>query len=412
MRLLGLTVGLSLVTTFVEPQAALACGGFFCDSGPTNATVINQNAERIVFVRHEDSVEAYIQIRYEGDPVDFAWIVPVVSRPQLDVADPNLFDALDRATAPQFIFAPPVSSGGGGGGGGGGGFGCSGAASDRSAMAGGDGDGDADADGDDDDVQVWGQDNIGSYETAIITADDSRDLTDWLEANEYTVPPEAGGIIDQYVEEGSFFVAIRLVANADLDLLEPLVIRYAGTEPCVPLRLTQVAAMPDMGVLVWIVGDEQAFPYNYARAIVDDQDVVLDRTTNATNYLDLVSRAVDAAGQGRAFVTEYAQPTSQLPDLSEDAYYYYGSTTGSQQAEDIVNSGQYITRLYTQIDPQEMTLDPIFEFDPDLADVSNIHDFTQASASAAGIVERRTAYASVPLALVFLAGFIAFRRKR
>ena len=92
------------------PGAAFACGGFFCDPGPTNLTAINQNAERIVFVRDTEAnrVSAYIQIRYEGDPVDFAWVVPVVSRPELDTADPNLFDAFDRATAPQFIFPPPA----------------------------------------------------------------------------------------------------------------------------------------------------------------------------------------------------------------------------------------------------------------------------------------------------------------
>lgn len=407
--------GLLSLVVVAAPNAAWACGGFFCDGGgPTRTTAINQNAERIVFVRDTaaNEVSAYIQIRYEGDPVDFAWVVPVVSRPALDVADPGIFDALDQATAPVFIFPGPTG-GGGGGGGGGSGFGCGGAmASSDRELAGGDDSADGDADADDTGVNVWGQGGVGSYETAIITADDSADLTRWLGENDYAVPPEAEPVIASYVAEGSFFVAIRLQADANVDTLEPLVIRYQGDEPCVPLRLTQVAATDNMGVLVWIVGDEQAYPYNYARALVDDDDVVLNPADRTTNYLDLLSGAVDAAG-GQAFITEFAQPTSTLPDLSLPSGSYYGGYfEGSVEAEEIVRSGRYITRMYTEIDPQDMTLDPIFQFDADLTDVSNIHDFTQPSA-AAGIAGGNVRYASVGagLAPLALALGIGWRRR-
>lgn len=36
----------------------------------------------------------------------------------------------------------------------------------------------------------------------------------------------------------------------------------------------------------------------------------------------------------------------------------------------------YITRLNTVISPEEMTVDPIFDYDPLLKDVSNIHDLS------------------------------------
>jgi uncharacterized protein DUF2330 len=402
MKRLGL-LSLASIGLVAAPRGAHACGGFFCDPGPTYSTVINQNAERIAFVRTSDTVTAFIQIRYQGDPVDFAWVVPVVSRPELDVADPALFDAIDGATAPQFIFPgqtfPPPNDGCG--------VGCGGMASER-AMAGGDaGDGDADGDG----VTVWGQENVGPYETAVITADDPSDLTTWLGGHSYQIPPEAEGIIAEYVQQGSFFVAIRLQADAGLDLLQPLKITYQGTEPCIPLRLTQIAATPDMGVLVWIVSDDQAVPYNYARTAVDDAEVVLN-PDGTTNYLDLLSAAVDGVG-GRGFVTEFAQPTATIPDLSQaSGNPYYGYTTGSPQAEEIVRSGAYLTRLYTQMDPQEMSVDPIFTFDPDQADVSNIHDFRQASA-AAGIGPGRARYAALGTVLpLALALFWTGRRAR
>jgi hypothetical protein len=37
----------------------------------------------------------------------------------------------------------------------------------------------------------------------------------------------------------------------------------------------------------------------------------------------------------------------------------------------------YVTRFYGQLSPEEMTVDPVFDFNGQLPDVSNIHDLTQ-----------------------------------
>jgi MYXO-CTERM domain-containing protein len=36
----------------------------------------------------------------------------------------------------------------------------------------------------------------------------------------------------------------------------------------------------------------------------------------------------------------------------------------------------YLTRLYTTLSPEDMTLDPVFSFNPDLPDVGNVHEAT------------------------------------
>jgi MYXO-CTERM domain-containing protein len=41
--------------------------------------------------------------------------------------------------------------------------------------------------------------------------------------------------------------------------------------------------------------------------------------------------------------------------------------------QEIINSRPYMTRLYTTMSPDEMTVDPVFTFNPDLAPVSNVH---------------------------------------
>src|SRR5687767_9209431 len=73
---------------------AQACGGLFCNTLP-----VDQNAERIIFVVHDDgTISAIVGINYVGKAEDFSWIVPVPSVPQVDVAETELLDTLQFAT--------------------------------------------------------------------------------------------------------------------------------------------------------------------------------------------------------------------------------------------------------------------------------------------------------------------------
>ena len=48
----------------------------------------------------------------------------------------------------------------------------------------------------------------------------------------------------------------------------------------------------------------------------------------------------------------------------------------SEEAQRLFDQHPFLTRVYTQISPDEMTKDPIFSFNPDLGDVSNEHTAT------------------------------------
>lgn len=48
-----------------------------------------------------------------------------------------------------------------------------------------------------------------------------------------------------------------------------------------------------------------------------------------------------------------------------------------QKTQELLDSLPYVTRLYTTLSPHEMTVDPSFDFNPDLGDVSNIHNATR-----------------------------------
>jgi MYXO-CTERM domain-containing protein len=226
----------------------------------------------------------------------------------------------------------------------------------------------------------------------------------------------------------------------------------------IPIKLTAVAANEDMGVLVWVLGNEQAVPVNYKA--LELNDALIDWFQPQAVYNDVITLAAnEASGQG--FVTEYAQDATLLDgiiftDADADTWATIRQTDWTTNARGLINAiieryangrfdqfgnalpwdgldeaidqsfpfatadekirirecgacvyegevpvefstetfiqavddfvvgpmretqelfdnAGYVTRMYTNMSAHEMTLDPSFDFNPDLADVSQTH---------------------------------------
>jgi len=138
----------------------------------------------------------------------------------------------------------------------------------------------------------------------------------------------------------------------------------------IPIRLTAVAANPNMTVLTWIFADGQTTPTNYAHPRIKDEDIRGSLlSVGGTNYLQLVDDTIDLY-EGRAFITEYAMPTSELRDMRPN----------DQLINLLAEKYNYVTRHFGRISPEEMTVDPVFKVDEDMPDVTNIHDLSEMDA--------------------------------
>lgn len=91
-------LSLALTAVLALPAPALACGGIFCNA----AQPINQSAERIVFAQQGDEITMHVQIAYQGPPTEFAWILPVSPEVEDGLSSQILFDVLDGQFAPLF----------------------------------------------------------------------------------------------------------------------------------------------------------------------------------------------------------------------------------------------------------------------------------------------------------------------
>ena len=318
---------------------ARACGGFFCQNSP-----VDQNAERIIFTQNKDgTVTAYIQIEYTGSAPDFSWILPLpgaISAEDVEVPEDTMaaFDELEVSTAPTFI-PPPMPE----------------CAMVMFAAP------DAVEEESSGDVEVFASGEVGPYGFDVVGSEDPTAMIFWLRDHDYRVTEQMEPLIDVYVEENFVFLAMRLLPDKEATDVEPVKVTYPSERPMIPLRLTAVAANPDMRVLAWLYADQQAVPTNYAHMQIPDEDITFF-TGGGNNYRQLLSQRADEFG-GQAFITEYAAPSRELAVIHP-------------LLQELANRYPYVTRLSTVISPEEMTVDPAFDYDPQRKDVSNVHDLS------------------------------------
>lgn len=429
---------------------AFACGGFFCSTSP-----IDQSREVVVYGHEADgSLTMAVQVNYTGMDEDFAWILPVPVPPDdISIAPDSLFSQLEAATAPvlnlqrettgrcQHASCSYPS------------YGCSGFGCGASDSVGPPEPGYSDAGGG---VIVHSERVVGPYDTVVLGAATAAEVIRWLGDNAYDIPAESEPLLEPYAAQGFVFIALRLNANRNSNVVRPIVLHMATTEACLPIRLTAIATTPDLPIALFFLGDAQARSTNYS--YVDpssDPELWMYRRT----WDDAVAEQVRALG-GHAFSTDYAGSTPRLtletqrvtdlggagspgellsglldrgyvgtalllelferfivPPSGTDSRTYYNCLASGGDASDcggeprsfdpaglvraideeivapnreaqaLVDRHAMTTRLSTRMRAEDMTIDPVFELDPDLPDVPRERSATLTTRCAAEYFE-------------------------
>jgi MYXO-CTERM domain-containing protein len=280
--LLGLLV-------FLAPQLAFACGGLFCN----NTTPVNQSAERILFAPTEEGMDMHVRITYAGPPSDFGWLLPVPRDVDYGLSSEALFTQLDQNFAPTFVLRTEIDPG------------CQVDRAFASPAAGGAEGADSGVQTEENEpgVQVLSREAVGPYDLVVLLPDTVGALREWLTENEYQIPETADATLEPYVEMEAAFLALKLLAGSEAGDVQPIRMSFGGSTPAIPIVPTSVAADPDMGILVHLLGQSRAVPNNYRHVLINE--AALDWGNRGQNYADVVSQAADEAG-GQAFVTDFA----------------------------------------------------------------------------------------------------------
>ena len=306
--------------TAAAPRAADACGG--CFSPPETVTAVESH-RMVVSLSPEKSI-LWDQIRYTGDPADFVWVLPVPTPDAaVEVADDLFFAELEQQTAPTInapalppLDCPPPPDDGQD-------FGSAGAS-----------DSDAGAEGD---VDVYREEVVGPYQTAVIGSDDPDALVDWLNDNGYVVPESTTPTIRHYTDQDMVFVVLRLAPEQGITAMQPVRIEYPGFMGTFPLKMVTVGAYGSLQMTLWVIAEQRYESTNYAAATIDPAALVWDFAAARSNYLDLFRQAV-LDGGGRAWVTQFAHALD---------YLYFTSPEIDRAKETI--QYPFVTRLQTDM---------------------------------------------------------------
>ena len=281
------TVIFAILPLILSSSIALACGGLFCD----NNLPVNQAAERILFAPDpvEDLMHMHVLITYQGPPENFGWLLPVPPGTQFGLSRPALFSELDTRYAPTFRLNRISAEY------------CPQERGDSSLSF-------AQADNEagvqeEEEVQVTSQSQVGPYDQVTLRAETVDALVEWLEENQYQVPPNATETLAPYLTEYEF-LAIKLASGQESGDIQPILLNFSGHLATIPLRPTAVASEPDMGVIVHLLGPARAIPSNYQ--LVELNLAALDWFNPSQHYSQLVSHAVDESDDGHGFVTDFA----------------------------------------------------------------------------------------------------------
>lgn len=340
----------ALLLAAAHAPSAQACGGFFCGQAP-----VDQTAERILFEVDEASVTMTSQIAFAGEAEDFAWILPLAAVPDvasLSVVPQRALDALDAQSGPQFQLPddPACSYG----------FGCVNCSAGGPPPQGA-------AEDDGESVDVYVQTTVGEYEVAVVGSEDPAALIEWLRDNGYRVTPPMEPYIALYTSEGLKFLALKLLPEADINQLSAFRFTLPGSSPSIPLRMTALAAEPEMSIVVFVLADQRFEGRNWENLAIADDRIRFDPNSYfpvRTNWSTLVAQAVDEAG-GQGWVTEFAGSSESYAELVrnqiESGFFPMPADEAAARALLASFEGHpYMTRLYTRLSAEEMTSDPIF----------------------------------------------------
>jgi hypothetical protein len=244
-----LTLLTAAAIAFGAPRDAHAFCGFFV--GKADATLVN-HASEVAIARHDDKTVISMSNDYQGEPKDFAMVVPVpvvLQKGQVHVGDPELFRKLEAYSAPRLVeyfdpdpcevFSPREAAAG---------LGAAMSAAPAGPMP-----QQADALG----VKIEAQYSVGEYDIVILSAKQSDGLETWLRESGYKIPRGASAALAPYIRQDmKFFVAkvnLKEHQKSGVEHLRPLQFAFESPKFMLPIRLGMINSSGAQDLIVYLL---------------------------------------------------------------------------------------------------------------------------------------------------------------
>lgn len=234
MKTLTSVILASLIAASVMPVNSRADGMFVAPKFVWDKHKdINEPTQKAIIVYDGGREDLLLQVKYEGPVDDFGWLIPVPNLPTVREGSMKCFYELSKFTQrnmERYAMAATLGM--------------------RSA-----GRGDAEASAEQA-VKVIETKTIGSYKIAVLSSSDTGALQKWLAENNFYFPAAQASVLDSYIEQHWYFVAVRInlgrwgwstlatshkLASGELN---PLQISFAADRCVFPLKISSVNGKP------------------------------------------------------------------------------------------------------------------------------------------------------------------------
>lgn len=309
------SISLLPLAVLAHEGRANACGGCFHGPPPISPTEVESviTDHRMAFSISPTQTVLWDQVRYTGNPIEFAWVLPIRPGARVELASNQWLAALDASTETTISGPLPRQcsngsfAGGGGGGGGGCGFGSSATTPSAASDFGGSGNAvDAGFNGSPA-VQVVDEEVVGPYDAVTLRSTDANALESWLLANGFLIPDAIRPIVNQYVSEKFDFIALKLRPGESVRAMQPVRVITPGADPTLPLRMVAAGIGAYVGLTLFVVSEGRYHPANFPDATIDFGTLTWSGLQSRSNYTALADAAMKA-GDGRGWLTEAASP--------------------------------------------------------------------------------------------------------
>jgi hypothetical protein len=397
--------------TAIVAQLAVAAGpasafcGFYV--AQADAKLFNKSS-KVVLTRDGQQTAITMASDYEGEPSEFALVVPVpsfVKKDQISVVDTKTIDHLDAYTAPRLVeyFDPdpceearvmalsalPVP---------------------QAAMA------RRDKVSEYRGVTVEARYDVAEYDVSILSAEDSDGLIRWLTDNGYKIPSGAEPVIGSYIKQKMhFFVAkvnLKRMQDSGRAYLRPLQVRYETAKFMLPLRLGTVNADGPQDLVIFALtkkGRVEASNYRTVK-VPSDVDVPLFVKNDFANfYKATFEHAVAQQGMHGVFVeyawdTGWCDPCAAAPmskaELKELGALWDGGDSGAvtNRFPPVSGNGNapFVTRLHVRYDAKSFPEDLTFVETSDRENFQGRYILHHPSTATTGCAAAKAYRASLP----------------
>jgi hypothetical protein len=369
-RLLSrLKAGVALTAIVAQLAVAVGPASAFCGFyvAKADAKMFNKSS-KVILARYGQETAITMASDYEGEPSEFALVVPVpsfIKKDQISVVDPKIVDHLDAYTAPRLVeyfdpdpcmerrymalttavqpvsemtpvlpSAPPAYPG----------------------------------------VKVEARYDVAEYDVSILSAEQSDGLIRWLTDNGYKIPAGAEPVIGSYIKQNMhFFVAkvnLQRMQDSGRAYLRPLQVRYETAKFMLPLRLGTVNANGPQDLVIYALtqkGRVEASNYRTVKVPSDVNVPLFVKDDFADFYKATFDRAVAHENMRGVFVeyawdTGWCDPCAAQPlgkgELAELGALWSGNgDTVADRFAPLGDNAPFVTRLHVRYDAQSFPED-------------------------------------------------------